>query len=117
MCHTGIFPASNLVSPVADQVRKKLSTVTWATRLPILSTNEVIIHQDKQQSLTETEKNGYVIVNPTAGGGGGASGLSHHPHRAIDMTQESTVFTTKVCFLILWKSLLINLVRRKRSRR
>jgi hypothetical protein len=101
LCHTGIFPASNLVSPVADQVRKKLSTVTWATRLPILSTNEVIIHQDKQQSLTETEKNGYVIVNPTAGGGGGASGLSHHPHRAIDMTQESTVFTTKVCFSIL----------------
>jgi len=87
-CHTCIFPQTNLVSPVADQVRQKLSTVNWATHLPILSTNEPTIHQDKQQSLIETEKNGYVIVNPTAGVGGGTSGLSHHPHRSIDMTEE-----------------------------
>jgi hypothetical protein len=103
-CHTCIFPSTNLVSPVADHVRKKLSTVNWATRLPILSSDEPMIHQDKQQSLMETEKNGYVIVNPTpsgnsTGGGGGTttSGLSHHPHRAIDMTQESAILTAKVC--------------------
>ena len=100
MCRAGIFPPPNLVSPVADQVRKKLSTVDWATRLPISSTNEPIIQQDKQQTLIETEKNGYVIVNPTASGnshiGVGTSGLSHHPHRAIDMTQGSTVYPTKV---------------------
>jgi hypothetical protein len=91
------------VSPVADQVRNKLSTASWATRLSMVSSNEPIIHQDKQQSLIETEKNGYVIVNPTVSGnnstGGvvGTSGLSHHPHRAIDMTHGSTAFATKVC--------------------
>jgi hypothetical protein len=106
-CHTCIFPPTNLVSPVADQVRNKLATVNWATRLPILSSNESIIHQDKQQSLIETEKNGYVIVNPTASGNntGGTtttitSGLSHHPHRTIDMTQGSTISTTKVYLVI-----------------
>jgi len=86
---------------VADQVRNKLSTANWATRLSMVSSNEPIIHQEKQQSLTETEKNGYVIVNPTASGnsstGVGTSGLSHHPHRAIDMTQGSTTFATRVC--------------------
>ncbi len=111
-CNTCVFPPTNLVSPVADQLRQKLATVNWATRLPILSSNEsTTIHQEKQQSLIETEKNGYVIVNPTAsgnstggsgGGGGGTttSGLSHHPHRAIDMTQGSTISATKVCLLI-----------------
>jgi hypothetical protein len=101
-CRTCVFPPTNLVSPVADHVRKKIANASWAKQVPILSSDEPSIHQDKQQSLMETEKNGYVIVNPTAsgnstGGGGGTSGLSHHPHRAIDMTQGSTIFTTKVC--------------------
>ena len=103
-CHTSVFPPTNLVSPVADQVRQKLSTTSWATRLPISSndtnhqTSTPIIHQEKQQTLVETEKNGYVIVNPTANSNSNltTSGLSHHPHRAIDMTQGSTTYTNKV---------------------
>ncbi|CAF3423698.1 unnamed protein product [Rotaria sp. Silwood1] len=103
-CHTCIFPPSNLVSPVADRLREKLATVNWATRLPILSSNESIIQQEKQQqqqqqqSLTETEKNGYVIVNSTISGNsiqGGTSGLSHLPHRTTDTTQQSTMLTMK----------------------
>jgi hypothetical protein len=94
-CHTCIFPPTNLVSPVADHVRTKLSTVNWANRLPMLSSNDLI--QDKQQLLTETDNNGYVIVNPTANKNTeGISGLSHHPHRTIDMTQGTTVLTTRV---------------------
>ena len=94
-CHTCIFPPPNLVSPVADHVRAKLTTVNWANRLPVLSSNELI--QDKQQLLTEAENNGYVIVNPTTSQNTGAiSGLSHHPHRSIDMTQGTTVLTTRV---------------------
>jgi len=97
ICNTCIFPPSNLVSPVADHIRRKLATVNWATHLPISSLNEPTIHQDKQQSLIETEKNGYVIVNPTVNGnstGGETNRLSHLPHRTIDLTQGST---TKVC--------------------
>jgi len=99
-CHTCVFPPSNLVSPVADHVRAKLSTVNWANRLPILSPNESIINQEKQALLTETENNGYVIVDPTISvnnGGhlGGIGGLSHHPHRSIDMTQGATILTTR----------------------
>jgi len=77
-CHTCIFPPLNLVSPVAEQLRRKLSTVNWANRLPMLSNN-----------LTETENNGYVIVNPT----NQSNVLSHHPHRTIDMP---TILTTRV---------------------
>ena len=29
-CHTGLFPASNVVSPVIDSLRELLSTVNWA---------------------------------------------------------------------------------------
>jgi len=29
-CHTGLFPASNVVSPVVDCLRELLSTVNWA---------------------------------------------------------------------------------------
>ncbi len=93
ICNTCIFPPSNLVSPVADHIRRKLATVNWATHLPISSLDEPTIHQDKQQSLIETEKNGYVIVNPTGNGnstGGETNRLSHLPHRAIDLTQGST---------------------------
>lgn len=92
-CHACIFPPMNLVSPVADQVRRKFATVNWATRLPISSSNEPTIHQDKHQSLTETENNGYVIVNPTK------SGLSHHPHRTIDMTSGSSSSTPSTTLL------------------
>jgi hypothetical protein len=101
-CHTCIFPTSNLVSPVADHLRSKLSTVNWANRLPILSSNESNVNQDKQPLLTETEKNGYVIVNPTLSGNnpGRTGGLSHHPHRSIDMPQGTTILTTRVCDLI-----------------
>lgn len=100
-CHTCVFPPPNLVSPVADQVRAKLSTVNWANRLPILSINESSTNLEKQGLLTETENNGYVIVNPATtgghlGGGGGIGGLSHHPHRSIDMTQGTSVLTTRV---------------------
>ncbi|CAF2586504.1 unnamed protein product [Rotaria sp. Silwood2] len=99
-CHTCVFPPSNLVSPVADHVRTKLSTVNWANRLPILSINDSNLNQDKQPLLTETDNNGYVIVNPkisgTSGGHvGGTSGLSHHPHRSIEMTQGTTILTTR----------------------
>ena len=102
-CHTCVFPPTNLVSPVADHVRAKLSQVNWANRLPVLSSNESQSNPERQPLLIETEKNGYVIVNPTASGGNnsvgrieGTSGLSHHPHRAIDMTQGSTILTTRV---------------------
>ncbi|CAF1014821.1 unnamed protein product [Adineta steineri] len=98
-CHTCIFPPPNLVSPVADLVRKKLATVSWATHLPIASSNETVIHhQDKQQSLTETEKNGYVIVHPTANSNmndGETNRLLHLPHRTIDMAHGSTVSTSR----------------------
>jgi hypothetical protein len=98
-CHTCVFPPPNLVSPVADHVREKLANANWATRIPISSSNELITHQEKQQSsLTETENNGYVIVNPTvSGNGSGKSGLSHHPHRTIDMTQGPSLLPTRVC--------------------
>lgn len=116
-CRTCIFPPSNLVSPVAEQVRSKLSTTTWAARLPMISSNEPSVHQDKPQSLIETEKNGYVIVNPTASAKtstvvSGASGLSHHPHRSIDMTQGSTSFSNKVGRIIfeIHRTISINLV-------
>lgn len=96
-CHTCVFPPSNMVSPVADQVRAKLSTVNWANRLPILSSHESTANLEKQGLLTETEKNGYVIVNPTmSSNSGGMGGLSHHPHRSIDMTPGVTVLTTRV---------------------
>ncbi|CAF3741461.1 unnamed protein product [Adineta steineri] len=98
-CHTCVFPPANLVSPVADQVRAKLATVNWANRLPMLSVNDLTLNQDKQhQLLTETENNGYVIVNPTNSGNNSkqSSGLSHHPHhRSIDMIQGATVLTTR----------------------
>jgi hypothetical protein len=77
--------------------------VNWANRLPILSSTDSSVNQDKQPLLTETENNGFVIVNPTVSGnsgghlGGTTSGLSHHPHRAIDMTPGTTVLTTRVC--------------------
>ncbi|CAF5229932.1 unnamed protein product [Rotaria magnacalcarata] len=65
------------------------------------SSNESTVQEDRQQLLTETEKNGYVIVNPTTTGGNialvGTSGLSHHPNRATDATQQSTSVTLKVC--------------------
>ena len=89
-CHVCIFPPSNLVSPVAAQLRAKLAQVNWANRLPILSSSESFIHPDKQPLLTETENNGYVIVDPTPGG------LSHHPHRMIDMPHAPLVLTRKV---------------------
>ncbi|CAF4107271.1 unnamed protein product [Rotaria sordida] len=96
-CHTCVFPPSNLVSPVADNVRNKLSTVNWANRLPILSSNDSNLSQDKQPLLTETDNNGYVIVNPKISGEhiGSTSGLSHHPHRSIDMIQGTTILTTR----------------------
>ena len=102
-CHSCIFPPSNLVSPVADQVRQKLSTVNWAKRLPVVSSNEPHIHQDKQQPLVETEKNGYVIVNSTTRGKEieeGTSKLTHLPNRFTDTKQESTVVTIKVCIIL-----------------
>jgi hypothetical protein len=69
--------------------------VNWANRLPVLSSNE---NSEKQALLTETENNGYVIVNPTvSANSGGVSGLSHHPHRSIDMIQGATILTTRVC--------------------
>ena len=114
-CHASIFPPSNLVSPVADHVRRKLATAHWAAHLPSLSSNEPLVHQEKQPSLTETEKNGYVIVNPTASGNSTISEtnrLSHLPHRTADTTQESTL---KVCSLLsnrptgrlLWRLLVV----------
>ena len=101
-CHVCIFPPSNLVSPVADRLRAKLSTVNWANRLPMLASNESTANFERQGLLTETENNGYVIVNPvksssnSGGQLGGIGGLSHHPHRSIDMTQGTTVLTTRV---------------------
>ncbi|CAF2092048.1 unnamed protein product [Rotaria magnacalcarata] len=100
-CHACIFPPSNLVSPVADQVRRRFASTNWAARLPMTSSsNESTVQEDRQQLLTETEKNGYVIVNPTTTGGNialvGTSGLSHHPNRATDATQQSTSVTLKV---------------------
>lgn len=98
-CKACVFPPSNLVSPVADHVRQKLAAASWATRLPISSSNETPVQQDKQPLLTETEKNGYVIVNPTPSGNVtqvGSSGLSHHPNRTMDGTQQSTTITVKV---------------------
>lgn len=84
-CHSCIFPPSNLVSPVADQVRQKLSQASWANRLTNLPSTDSsnLPSSEKQNLLTETEKNGYVIVNPTTTTN---VGLSHHPHRAIDMS-------------------------------
>ncbi|CAF2139321.1 unnamed protein product [Rotaria magnacalcarata] len=95
-CHTCVFPLANLVSPVADHLRAKLSIVDWANQLPILSLNDSNLNQDKQPLLTETENNGYVIVNPKVSGtNGGTSGLSHHPHRSIDMPPGTTILTTR----------------------
>jgi len=40
-CHTGLFPASNVVSPVVDSLRELLSTVNWARAglgLPLVNT-------------------------------------------------------------------------------
>ena len=40
-CHTGLFPASNVVSPVVDSLRQFLSTVNWARAglgLPLVNT-------------------------------------------------------------------------------
>ena len=129
-CHTSVFPPANLVSPVADQVRRKLTTASWAARLPISSStttttaaaaaaNEPLNQQDKQHSLIETEKNGYVIVNPTVSANSsiGTSGLSHHPHRSIDIAQGSTESTIKVDFRKTEKrGLIVCLVPRNRSR-
>ena len=98
-CHTCIFPPKNLVSPVADHVREKLASVNWATSLSSLATNDSSTHPDKQKSITQTEKNGYVIVNSSASEptvDRGMSGLSHHPHRTTDAVQGSTMLTLKV---------------------
>ncbi|CAF0825557.1 unnamed protein product [Didymodactylos carnosus] len=62
-CKQCIFPQLNLVSPIADQLRQKLSTVTWARAglsLPLIDDHRS--QQQPSQQLTETEKNGYVIV-------------------------------------------------------
>ncbi|CAF1503563.1 unnamed protein product [Adineta ricciae] len=97
-CQMCVFPPSNLASPVAEQLRKKLATAHWATHLTSLSSSEPPVHHENQQSLVETEKNGYVIVNPTASGNstiGETNRLSHLPHRTIDMSHESTTFLPK----------------------
>ena len=86
-CHTCVFPPSNLVSPVADQVRTKFSQASWANRLPNLSATTTTSTNEKNNLLTETEKNGYVIVDPTTTS---SSGLSHHPNRSTDMTINSS---------------------------
>lgn len=42
-CHTGLFPASNVVSPVVDSLRQFLSTVNWARAglgLPLIMETE-----------------------------------------------------------------------------
>lgn len=39
-CKIGLFPASNLVSPIADVLREKLASVNWARAglgLPLVS--------------------------------------------------------------------------------
>ncbi|CAF1189988.1 unnamed protein product [Didymodactylos carnosus] len=63
-CKQCIFPQANLVSPIADQLRQKLATVTWARAglgLPLVEDNRS--QRQSPQQLTETEKNGYVIVS------------------------------------------------------
>lgn len=82
-CHQCIFPPENLLSPVADEVRKKLSTTTWAKRT-------ILPEQTIATTTTTTIKKPTSIV-PTMN-----TGLSHHPHRIMDTSMPmSTMLTVK----------------------
>lgn len=92
ICKAGLFPPANLVSPVADRLRAKLTQAAWANRFLSLSFSESSNSSEKQPLLTETENNGYVIVNSTPAAAAQtrietSSGLSHHPHRTIDLPE------------------------------
>lgn len=76
-CKEGLFPSSNIASPVADALRKKLESVEWSrvglgqknTNEPILDMNDLVVPEvDKQHSAKssiglEDESNGFVIVS------------------------------------------------------
>ena len=96
-CRTCVFPPENLVSPVADHLRTKLTQADWANRFLILSYDSLPVTEQEQSSmLTETEKNGYVIVNTTPTNSDPVRvqtniGLSYIPHRSIDVVESITV--------------------------
>lgn len=99
ICNAIIFPASNHASPVAEQLRAKLATVDWATRLPLSMSDGASIPMEKSILSNDHEKNGFVFVNgPTAGHTVvETSGLSHHPNRSNDSIPESTTIRLNVC--------------------
>ncbi|XP_013787335.1 zinc finger protein-like 1 [Limulus polyphemus] len=70
-CGSGIFPASNLVSPVADSLRKLLVTVTWAREglgTPLID-GKIIIEKNQTRQLPDdsspaTGTNQYNVLPP-----------------------------------------------------
>lgn len=71
-CSSSIFPASNLVSPVADVLRSVLANRPWAREglgLPLLPFDPSIdsktpeTHQVKIAAVTKKEGTNYSVVN------------------------------------------------------
>ena len=70
ICQQCVFPSENLLSPVADELRKKLATTAWAKQITF----------PEQRPTTTTN-----------------TGLSHHPHRYIaPALPVATMLTVKV---------------------
>ncbi|KAL4238126.1 Zinc finger protein-like 1 [Mactra antiquata] len=69
VCKAGIFPANNLASPVADNLRETLSKVNWARAglgLPLIEEKETVAPNLENTTTTSTQKpNGDVIHTDT----------------------------------------------------